>query len=94
MLVVLEYDNKVFDGDWTFQRNDATPLLHRLSQEWCYEHFPSLIDKDHWSPNSPDLNPLDYSIWDEFVQQMNRDKFRSKRTLIEELKRGVKCIRL
>ena len=40
-----------------------------------------------------DLNPLDYSIWDEFVHQMNWDKVQSKQTLIEELKRAVKRIR-
>ena len=91
--VAFRYGNKVFGNDWMFQQDGATPRTHHLSQEWCEENFPSLIDKDHWAPNSPDLNPLDYSIWDEFVHQMNWDKVQSKQTLIEELKRAVKRVR-
>ena len=64
-----------------------------LTQEWCWMNFPSFIDKDHWLPNSPNLNPLDYSIWDEFAQQINWAKVKSKKTLIDELKRSVKRIR-
>ena len=56
-------------------------------------NFSSFIDKDHWPPNSPDLNPLDCSIWDEFAQQINWVRVRSKKTLINELKRSVKRIR-
>lgn len=91
--VAFRYGNKVFGNDWTFQQDGAKPHTHHLSQEWCQKHFPSFIDKDHWPPNSPDLNPLDYSIWDEFVHQMNWDKVQSKQTLIEQLKRAVKRIR-
>ena len=40
------------------------------------------------------LNPLDYCIWDEFAQTINWDKTTSKSSLIMELKRGVKKIRL
>ena len=56
-------------------------------------NFSSFINKDHWPPNSPDLNPLDYSIWDEFVHAIKWDKVTSKKTLIEELKKSVKKIR-
>ena len=51
------------------------------------------MDKDHWPPNSPDLNPLDYCIWDEFAQCVNWKRVTSKATLIDELKRAVKKIR-
>ena len=71
----------------------AKPHTHASTQEWCPMNFASFIDKDHWPPNSPDLNPLDYSIWDEFAQQINWAKVKSKKTLIDELKRSVKRIR-
>ncbi len=29
----------------------------------CKELFPAVWDKDIWPSNSPDLNPLDYSVW-------------------------------
>ena len=68
--------------------------IHIVStQEWCRMNFPSFIDKDHWPPNSSDLNSLDYSIWDEVAQQINWAKVKSKKTLIDELKRSMKRIR-
>ena len=53
--------------------------------------FPTFIDRDTWPANSPNL---DYCIWDEFAQTINRNKVTSKSSLISELKRGVKTIRL
>ncbi|CAF1367538.1 unnamed protein product [Rotaria magnacalcarata] len=44
-------------------------------------------------PNSPDLNPLDYCIWDEFAQCVDWKEVTSKATLIDELKCAVKKIR-
>ncbi|CAF4609747.1 unnamed protein product, partial [Rotaria socialis] len=41
---------------------------------------------DHWPSNSPDLNPLDYSSWDEHAHAANWDKVKSKNTLIIEVK--------
>ena len=52
------------------------------------------LDKDIWPDNSPELNPLGYCIWDEFAQPINWNKMTSKSSLIAELKRGVRKIRL
>ncbi|CAM4834960.1 unnamed protein product [Rotaria magnacalcarata] len=71
----------------------AKPHIHHLTHKWCRDKFPSFIHKDHWPPNSPYLNPLDYCIWDEFAQHVNWEKLTSKPTLIDELKRAVKQIR-
>ncbi len=65
--------------------------LFYINGDW--DDFPAFIDKDHWPPNSPDLNPLDYCIWDEFVKVIDWNKVTSKPTLIQELKRAVKKIR-
>ena len=91
--VALKYGNKTFGKHWTFQQDGANSHIHHLTQKWCQDNFPSFIDKDHWPPNSPDLNPLDYCIWDEFARCVNRKKVTSKATLIDELKRAVKKIR-
>ncbi len=69
--VVLKYGNQVFGSDFVFQQDGAKPHPHHLAQQWCRDNFPSFIDKHHWLPNSPDLNPLDYSIWDELVKAIN-----------------------
>ncbi|CAF3813941.1 unnamed protein product, partial [Rotaria sp. Silwood1] len=66
--VALKYGNYVFGNDWTFQHDGAKPHIHQLTQQWCHDNFSGFIDEDHWPPNSPDLNPLDYCIWDEFVK--------------------------
>ena len=92
--VALRSGNSKFGNNWTFQQDNGTPHTHQETQEWCSQHFPSFIDKDTWPANSPDLNPLDYCIWDEFAQAINWDKVTSKSSLIVELKRGVKKIHL
>ena len=82
----------MFRDDWTFQQDGAKPHIHAKSQEWCANNFPSFIDKDHWPPNSPDLNPLDYCIWNGIAQVIKWDTVTSKKTLIVALKRAVKEI--
>ena len=69
--VALKYGNKIFSNDWAFQQDNARPHIHHLTQKWYRDHFPSSIDKDHRPSNSPDLNPLDYSIWDELAEGMD-----------------------
>ena len=91
--VALKYGNDILGNYWTFQQDGAMPHVHHLTQQWCKDSFPSFIDKDHWPPNSPDLNPLDYSIWDELAHAVNWDKITSKNTLIIEVKRAVGKIR-
>ncbi|CAF4485396.1 unnamed protein product, partial [Rotaria socialis] len=66
-----------------FQPDDVKPHSYHLTQLWCRDNFPSFIGKDRWPPNSPDLNPLDYSIWDELVNTINWNKVQSKTTLIQ-----------
>ena len=56
LLVALKYGNSIFGNDWTFQQDGAKAHFHEKTQEWCPKNFPSFIQKDHWPPNSPDLN--------------------------------------
>ncbi|CAM4836603.1 unnamed protein product [Rotaria magnacalcarata] len=91
--VALEYGKKVFGNDWIFQQDGAKSHQHYLTQQWCRNNFPSFIDKDCWPPNSPDLNPLDYSIWDELANAIDWKKVKSKPTLTQQLNSSVKKIR-
>jgi hypothetical protein len=79
LLVALEYGDKTFGDDWTFQKDGVMPHTHHLTQQWCRSHFPSFIDKDRWPPNSPDLNPLGYCIWDELANGMNWHRISKKK---------------
>ena len=91
--VALKYGNDILGTYWTFQQDDVMPHVHHLTQQLCKDNFPSFIDKDHWPPNSPDLNPLDYSIWDKLAHAVNWDRITSKNTLIIEVKQAVGKIR-
>lgn len=91
--VALKYGNKMFGDQWTFQQDGAKAHTHHLSQQWCRDNFPDFIVAGRWPPNSPDLNPLDYSVWEELVQAMTWRRVKSKSSLISEIKRGVKRMR-
>ncbi|CAF1074311.1 unnamed protein product [Didymodactylos carnosus] len=92
--VAKKFGAKMFGDGWTFQPDNASAHKHHLTQEWCRRHLPSFISKERWPVNSPDFNPLDYSIWNELVQAMDWRKVTTKLTLITELKPAVKKIRL
>ncbi|CAF3169579.1 unnamed protein product [Rotaria sp. Silwood2] len=87
--IALECGDKMLGSDWTYQQDGARPHTHHLTQEWCAKHFPDFIPKKRWPPNSPDLCPLDYSLWKELAQCMNWDRIATKATLVEEIKRSV-----
>ena len=91
--VALDYGNSVVRDNWTFQQVGAKPHTHRLSQNWCKDHFPAFFDQQQWPANSPNLNTLDYCIWDELAHAINWDQVATKQTLIVELRRAVKKIR-
>ena len=57
--VALRYGNSKFGNNWTFEQDNGTAHTHKEAKAWCSQHFPSFIDKDTWSSNSPDFNPLD-----------------------------------
>ena len=63
--VALKYGNSIFGNDWTFQQDGANAHFHEKSKKWYANNFPSFIQRSHWPPNSSDLNPLDYCLWDE-----------------------------
>lgn len=88
----LKHGNKMLGNNWTYQQDGAKPHTHHLSQKWCADHFPAFIPKDRWPPNSPDLCPFDYSLWNELGEAMNWKRVTTKATLVEEIKRSVKKI--
>ena len=91
--LVLIFGNDMFGDNWTFQQDGGRPHIHqKKTEDWCRTHFRCFIDKDHWPPHSPDLNHLDYCIWDEFTRASNWHLVTSKTALINELKRAVKKI--
>ena len=90
--VALKYGNDIFGDDWTFHHDSAKAHIHEKPQEWCAKNFPSFMDKGYWPPNSSDVNPLDYCVWNEIAQVIKWNAMTSKKALIVVLKRAVKKI--
>ena len=54
----------------------------RKTVDFLHTHIPAFIEPENWPSNSPDLNPVDYSIWDALQQLIYRQQVRD----IEHLK--------
>ncbi len=48
---------------WCFQQDGAPAHKHNAVQSWCKQNFPDFIDFNQWPPLSPELNPMNYSVW-------------------------------
>uniref|UniRef100_A0A915ESG1 Tc1-like transposase DDE domain-containing protein n=1 Tax=Ditylenchus dipsaci TaxID=166011 RepID=A0A915ESG1_9BILA len=48
----------------------------RETQAWCRNDLPEFIDVKQWPPYSPDLNPLDDSIWGILEAKVNNRRHR------------------
>ena len=51
-------------GDtFIFQQDSAPAHRARATVEFLGRETPEFIPPELWPPNSPDLNPIDYSVW-------------------------------
>ncbi len=48
---------------WTYQQDGAPSHTSKSTQKWLARHCPQFLTKEEWPPSSPDLNPLDFSLW-------------------------------
>lgn len=87
--IVKEEGLKMYKKDkWTFQQDSAPAHSAKISQNWCKTNLPDFIPSSKWPPSSPDLNPLDYSIWGILEARVNAKSYTSiealKATLLRE----------
>ncbi|VDL79905.1 unnamed protein product [Nippostrongylus brasiliensis] len=72
---------------WTFQQDGAPAHRAAAVQEWCNDNFPDFISLQEWPANSPDLNPMDYTVWSVLEAKACRKPHRSvdllKKTLLK-----------
>lgn len=79
---------------WIFQQDGAPSHTSNRSQNWCKNNLHGFLDKSHWPPNSPDLNPLDYFFWSEVENNMNITPFMSLESFKNEIKNGFSRVSL
>ena len=48
-------------------------------------HVPGYLTKDEWPSNSPDLNPLDFSVWGYLEEKLKVKKITTLKKLQQEL---------
>ena len=79
---VLPWSQKHFKQvPWVFQQDSAPKHRAITVQEWCSKNFPDFITWKEWPPSSPDLNPMDFSIWNILQERACKKPHKSLRTL-------------
>jgi len=71
-------------GNYVFQQDGAPAHTSKTVQDWMSQNM-TFWPKDFWPPQSPDLNPLDYSVWPHVESKACKDRHNN----IEELKASV-----
>ena len=70
---------------------DVTEIMpftvHLTMSPCCRERRQEFIPPEMWPPNSPDLNPVDYSIWGILQQRVYRSRIHDVKELKERLLR-------
>ena len=85
--VVKPWAQEHFSGrNWIFQQDSAPSHKAKKVQQWCRDEFPEIISSDEWPSYSPDLNPLDYSIWGILEAKVCSKSYNN----IESLKQAIK----
>lgn len=57
-------------GHFVFQQDGARSHTARESVAYLEEHVPELLKPEMWPANSPDLNPVDYTVWSWMEQKV------------------------
>jgi inhibitor of nuclear factor kappa-B kinase subunit alpha len=70
---------------WILQQDWAPAHSAKSTITLCKELFSTIWDKTIWPSNSPDLNPMDYSVWSILEKRVPT----SKRTSVESLKKAL-----
>ena len=85
--VVEPLNHDLFNGGhWTFQQDSAPAHKAKIVQKWLREKVPDFISTEEWPAASPDLNPLDYSIW----SKLQADVCSKPHKSLEALKKALK----
>ncbi|CAF1097776.1 unnamed protein product [Rotaria magnacalcarata] len=88
----MEGDRLFGHQNWRFQQDGASCHTGKSVQKWCKKNFKFFISKDKGPTNSPELNPLDYSIWNSIFNNVDYYKVKTINDLRREIEKATKKI--
>ena len=66
---------QVMQGEpWTWQQDGAKPHTANDTVDWLRVNTPDFITPQQWPSKSPDLNEMDYCIWNVLLQEDQRQR--------------------
>jgi len=75
---------------FTFQQDSAPAHWARETIELLSRMTPTFIEPEMWPPNSPDLNPVDYSIWSVVEERIYQQRIQNTDELRQRLEAALK----
>ena len=72
------------DNDFVFLQDSAPSHRAKATPNFLRDNTPDFITSQEWTLHSPDLNPLDYSVWDilqELVYEGRHEPFANLKDL-------------
>ena len=76
------------ENDFIFQQDVAPSHTSNTTQTHLEQVVPHFIKKDEWPPQSPDLTPMDYTIWDSLSEKVYKE--RTQKFTENELKEKIR----
>ena len=86
--------NRLIGDDFVFQQDGASSHTSKKTTQAFQDASIKLIEPNHWPPNSPDLNPLDYFFWNEVSTRIRNKNMSNRTELIKNIKKTIKEIPL
>ena len=68
-------------GDYIFQQDSARAHTAKDTSKYIKDNMSNYIPPEMWPPNSPDLNPVGYGIWESFMRKVYKKKISDAETL-------------
>ena len=86
-------DNELFGyKNWWFQQDGASSHTNRKPQQWCKKNFQFFLPKNRWPPNSSELNPLDYSFWNNISKHVKYGNVKKFNDLHRKVEKAIKKV--
>ena len=87
--VVIPWCNQVAGGrPWVWQQHSALAHKSKETQAWLQKECYDFVPFSHCTPDSPDLNPLDYFVWSYVENITNMTSHNTKASLIATIRRA------